>query len=161
MVFALVATMFACSDDNDNNETPTIPGMYKATYSITIDGQKIEGTINNSSVQKYGDGLCTFAAVKGNFKDAHKVFGISVSGYAEEVGKTVEIDGDDVGFAVVNAMISGKKMSVYSTSGTITRTGANKLSFSGKVTLGGEKMVNASGYVISEAISHPNSGGLE
>ncbi len=157
MVFALVATMFACGDDDGNLELPTLPGMYKTTYSITIDGQKFEGTLKNGIAHRTEDGLNTFIAVNGDINKEEIGFGISANGYSDKVGESAKIDGDGVGFAVINVMLNGKKTSVYSTIGTITREAANKVSFSGKVGVGTDKLVKASGYIVSEAFSKPST----
>ncbi len=162
MVFALMATVVACGNDDDL-DIPNLPGVVKVSYLLKIDGKEVaKGTLSMGTVIKDGD-LINVAAFDGDMQKEQVNFGVSVVGISPNLGITTNVNGDDIAVGFVKLNFKGEEQTLYSTEGTITRETKTKVSFKckGQMTGDAQKVYDFSGYIISEGLKNPVDTGVE
>ncbi len=149
LALMIISAMFGCNKDEDE-VNPELAGLGKAKCFIQVNGKTvIDATSNHAGRdESEGDGR-NIAVINLNNDGAS----FSISGIPVKVGSSVEIDGFDVGLLTSKIKVDGQKQTLYSETGTITRTSADKVSFNG---LTKDKKHTITGYVQSDMIKQIN-----
>ncbi len=143
VVLVIVSAIFACKKD-DKTE-PEIPGLGGAKCVVKIDGT----TVIDATSKKAGRDAETGSGDNIAILELNDGSSLSVTGIPLTVGKTATIDGFDIGLAAINVIFKGEKKTLYTKTGTITRTADDKVEFTGKTK---DDKHTITGYVKSDLI---------
>ncbi len=143
VVLMMVSAIFACN--KDDKTAPEIPGFGSAKCVVKIDGTKVIDATSNKANRDADTGSGDNIAIL----ELNDGSSFSVTGIPLTVGETATIDGFKIGLVAMNVIFKGEKKTLYTKTGTVTRTADDKVEFTGKTR---DEKHTITGYVKSDLI---------